>query len=139
MITITGVTRRFRRGSETVTALDNVSLTLSPGELTVAAGASGSGKTTLLSIIAGFERADIGTVTFQNAPSADLPWSALGFVPQSLTLAHELTVAENIDLPARLLPRRSTDIGLPTEELMSRLEIGHLAARCCSPPEIWSG
>jgi putative ABC transport system ATP-binding protein len=133
MITITGLTRRFRRGSETITALDGVSLTLVPGELTVAAGASGSGKTTLLSIIAGYERADSGSVTRNGAPTADLPWSKLGFVPQSLTLAHELTVAENVDLPARLFARRAgrgaIDTGPPTEELMARLEIGHLAQR----------
>ncbi len=133
MITISGLTRRFRRGSETITALDAVSLTLAPGELTVAAGASGSGKTTLLSIIAGYERADSGTVTLNGAPTAGLPWSKLGFVPQSLTLAHELTVAENIDLPARLFARRAgrgaIDTGPPTEELMARLEIGHLAQR----------
>ena len=81
MITISGLTRRFRRGSETITALDAVSLALVPGELTVAAGASGSGKTTLLSIIAGYERADSGTVTLNGAPTAGLPWSKLGFVP----------------------------------------------------------
>ena len=126
MIGIRNVTRRFRRGAETVTAVDDVSLDLYPGELTVAAGPSGSGKTTLLSIIAGYERADAGTVTSDGRPTAELPWTALGFVPQSLTLLDELSVAENVDLPGRLNPRAP---GMPTEEILDLLEIGHLAGR----------
>ncbi|HEY7175971.1 MAG TPA: ATP-binding cassette domain-containing protein, partial [Micromonosporaceae bacterium] len=55
-IAVDGLTRRFRRGPETIVAVDNVSFELSPGELTVAAGPSGSGKTTVLSILAGMER-----------------------------------------------------------------------------------
>jgi ABC-type lipoprotein export system ATPase subunit len=126
VISIHNVTRRFRRGAETVTAVDDVSLDLYPGELTVAAGPSGSGKTTLLSVIAGYERADAGTVTSEGRPTADLPWTALGFVPQSLTLLDELTVAENVDLPGRLNPRVP---GMPTEEILDVLEIAHLAGR----------
>jgi putative ABC transport system ATP-binding protein len=125
-ISVRHVTRRFRRGAESVTALDEVSMDLYPGELTVAAGPSGSGKTTLLSVIAGYERADAGSVTSDGRPTAGLAWPALGFVPQSLTLLDELTVAENVDLPWRLNP------GVPgwsTEELLELLEIGHLAGR----------
>ena len=125
-VSVRHVTRRFRRGAETVTALEHVSVELYPGELTVAAGPSGSGKTTLLSIIAGYERADAGSVTSGGRPTADLPWPALGFVPQSLTLLDELTVAENVDLPGRLNPRAP---GTPTGELLELLEIGHLAGR----------
>jgi putative ABC transport system ATP-binding protein len=125
-VSVRHVTRRFRRGAETVTALDDVSMDLYPGELTVAAGPSGSGKTTLLSVIAGYERADAGSVTSDGRPTAVLPWPALGFVPQSLTLLDELTVAENVDLPGRLNPGAP---GWPTEELLDLLEIGHLAGR----------
>jgi putative ABC transport system ATP-binding protein len=134
LISVTGVSRHFRRGAETVTALDDVSLEVVPGELTVAAGASGSGKTTLLSIIAGYERLDAGTVAFQGRPAVDLPWSVVGFVPQALSLVEELTVAENVDLPARLGParrrrRRATEPGWPTGDLLRSLEIAHLANR----------
>jgi putative ABC transport system ATP-binding protein len=127
VIEVRNLTRRFRRGAETVTALDDVSVDLYPGELTVAAGPSGSGKTTLLSIIAGYERADAGSVrTVDGRPTASLPWAALGFVPQSLTLLDELTVAENVDLPGRLDPGVP---GTAAEELLELLEIGHLAGR----------
>lgn len=126
MIVVSHITRRYRRGSETVTALDDVSVSIEPGALTVAAGPSGSGKTTLLSVIAGYEQPDAGTVTCWDRPTADLPWSALGFVPQALTLLEELSVAENVDLPGRLNRRVQ---GIPTAELLAALEIDHLADR----------
>lgn len=127
------LTRRFRRGAETVLALDDVSLELYGGELTVAAGPSGSGKTTLLSILAGVERPDAGRMrTYpplpENRPPDRLLWRHLGFVPQALALLDELTVAENVELPARL--DRSAGSPAPaTAELLERLEIDHLAGR----------
>ena len=50
-ITLEGVTRAYRVGDVTVTALDGVSLAIVPGEFTVILGPSGSGKTTLLNMI----------------------------------------------------------------------------------------
>ena len=131
-VVVENLTKRFRRGSETVTALDDVTLVLNPGELTVAAGPSGSGKTTLLSIIAGFETADAGAVRFESPlpvgvdPLA-MTWRDLAFVPQALALLDELTVRENVEMPALL--DRAADRGEPAEELLERFEIGHLADR----------
>jgi putative ABC transport system ATP-binding protein len=132
IVTVDGLTRRFRRGAETVVALDGVSLSLYPGEVTVAAGPSGSGKTTLLSIIAGYERPDAGTVTahppLPAGSPASLPWRYVAFVPQTLALLDELTVRENVDLPARLDPT-----GAPgphtLDDIMELLEIAHLGGR----------
>jgi putative ABC transport system ATP-binding protein len=130
------LTRRFRRGAETVLALDRVSLELYGGELTVAAGPSGSGKTTLLSILAGVERPDSGQLrTYpplpEHRPPERLPWRHLGFVPQALALLDELTVAENVELPAVLDHTAGSPAPASAEllELLDRLEIGHLAGR----------
>ena len=130
-VRVTGLTRRFRRRAETVTALDAVSLDLYPGEVTVAAGPSGSGKTTLLSILAGLEDIDGGTVTMypplpSGVPLGRMRWRDVVFVPQSLTLLDELTVRENIDLPARLAGATRNH---ETDVLLERLEIAHLADR----------
>jgi ABC-type lipoprotein export system ATPase subunit len=130
-LAVRGLARHFRRGPETVTALDNVSFALNPGELTVAAGPSGSGKTTLLSILAGLERVDSGTVETgdplpRGVPSARLTWRHLAFVPQSQALLEELSVRENVDLPARL--DRDAP-GQQTGEVLEALEIAHLADR----------
>jgi putative ABC transport system ATP-binding protein len=104
---VSGLTRRFQRGTESVLALDAVDLELFPGELVVAAGPSGSGKTTLLSILAGLDTPDAGAVHAlpplpRDAAPGDLTWAQLAFVPQSPVLLDELTIAENIELPARL-------------------------------------
>jgi putative ABC transport system ATP-binding protein len=156
VIAVEEVTRRFRRGAERVLALDRVSLKLYGGELTVAAGPSGSGKTTLLSILAGIERPDSGRVrTAPPLPAGTPPhllgWRHLAFVPQALALLDELTVAENVELPAVLDPPHPPDLphqphqpdrpdqagaGRTTAELLERLEIDHLAGRY---PSLTSG
>jgi putative ABC transport system ATP-binding protein len=124
-----GLTRRFRRGAETVTALDDVTFDLYPGELTVAAGPSGSGKTTLLSILAGLEQRDGGQVIMYPplppVPPERQSWRHVAFVPQALSLLDELTTRENIEMPALLDP----DGSVSTDELLARLEIDHLASR----------
>jgi putative ABC transport system ATP-binding protein len=131
-VVVSNLTKRFRRGAETVTAVDDVSLVVNPGELTVAAGPSGSGKTTLLSIIAGFETPDAGSVRFDaplpaGAEPLALTWRHLAFVPQALALLDELSVRENVDLPALLDP--AAPDGIPADDLLARLEIEHLAER----------
>jgi ABC-type lipoprotein export system ATPase subunit len=125
-VTVEGLTRQFRRGSETITALDSVSLDLYAGQLTVAAGPSGSGKTTLLSILAGLETSDGGRVTLRQPGSAGTRWRDVAFVPQSLALLDELTTRENIEIAAILDGRPEPEA---TDRLMERLEIGHLADR----------
>jgi len=131
LIAVAQLTRHYRRGAELVTALDDVSFEVHIGELTVAAGPSGSGKTTLLSILAGYETADTGRIVTlpplpPDVPPAALTWRHVGYVPQSVALLDELTVAENVDLPARLAASAS---GVPTGELLHRLDIAHLADR----------
>lgn len=58
------VSKRFRRGATEVVALDDVSLSLDPGDFVAVWGASNSGKTTLLRVAAGVVRADRGAVRF---------------------------------------------------------------------------
>jgi putative ABC transport system ATP-binding protein len=130
VISLRQVTKRFHRAAESVLALDDVSLDIYTGEFTVAAGPSGSGKTTLLSIMAGFERPDAGEVlAHPPLPPERQGWQHVAFVPQALALLDELTVAENINLAARLNPAPGQgDLPVP-EELLERLEIGHLADR----------
>ena len=140
IVTVSGITRRFRRGAESVLALDDVHLELYCGELTVAAGPSGSGKTTLLSIIAGLDAPDAGTVTTgpplpAGVPTGKLGWWHLAFVPQAPSLLDELTVRENVDLPALLNPAARAH-GADVDEILERLEITHLAGRY---PSLTSG
>ncbi len=75
-------------------ALDEVSFEAAPGELIAVLGPNGAGKTTLLSIIAGVQQASSGTVS--RSPRE------VGWVPQQSSLYAKLSVAENLELFARL-------------------------------------
>ena len=75
-------------------ALKGVSLSVTRGELAAVIGPNGAGKTTLLSILAGIQAPDEGSVS--KAPGE------IGWVPQQPALYGKLTVAENLELFARL-------------------------------------
>jgi putative ABC transport system ATP-binding protein len=126
------VSRHYRRGAERVTALEHVDLTLRRGEVVALVGPSGSGKTTLLNLLCGWERPDDGELHWRDgSPDLDQrPWADIAIVPQALGLLEDLTISENVLLPARLS-------GVPEtaeqqdrfEELMDSLAIGEFRTR----------
>jgi ABC-2 type transport system ATP-binding protein len=61
-VEVEGVTKRFRSGSDTITALDGVSLTVRKGEIFGLLGPNGAGKTTLISLLVGLTTPDEGVV-----------------------------------------------------------------------------
>jgi len=102
---VAGLTKTYRRGPEEVHALEEVSIRLGPGRMVGLMGRSGSGKTTLLNVLAGWERADAGSVVWLGDPEARLTerrWHEIAVLPQKFGLIEELTVKENIEYPARL-------------------------------------
>jgi ABC-2 type transport system ATP-binding protein len=95
MLAFANVTKRFGR----ITALDDVSLTIAPGEFFGLLGPNGAGKTTLMSLAAGLRAPDSGTVTVAGQPIATNGAAArrnLGLVPQTIALFQELTAEENL-------------------------------------------
>jgi len=90
------VTRRF--GS--FTAVDDVDLTVAPGEVVGLVGANGAGKTTLIRMILGLLSPTTGTVdVLGRAPSRELR-RRIGYVPQNLGLYRDLTTVENLEFRA---------------------------------------
>lgn len=83
------------------TAVDDVSLTLEPGEVVGLVGANGAGKTTLLRVLLGLEVATRGSVTVFGEAPASSDRHKLGYVPQGLGLYLELTVDQNIAFVAQ--------------------------------------
>jgi ABC-type lipoprotein export system ATPase subunit len=123
----THVGKSFVSGSTTVSVLSNIDLLIASGQMVALVGPSGSGKSTLLAIAVGWEEPTTGDVAVLGGdrPPGCIPWHELAIVPQALGLLDELTVAENITLPLRLMHRDTA----PAALLMNRLGIDHLAGR----------
>jgi ABC-type lipoprotein export system ATPase subunit len=132
VVDVRGLEKSYTRGDEQVHALRGVTLALHPGELVALVGPSGSGKSTLLNVLCGWERPDGGdldwTAELAGTTPDRLPWGRLAIVPQALGLLDDLTVEENILLPARLTGRLG-ELRPRAAELMTGLGIAHLAAR----------
>ena len=130
-IEIANVSKRFGA----FTALNDVSLTVHPGELVALLGPSGSGKTTLLRIIAGMERPTAGTVLFggQDLTGHSLRQRRVGFVFQHYALFRHMTVFENVAFGLRVKPRgqrpREAEIRERVMELLSLVQLDHFAKR----------
>lgn len=107
LIELHDVSRRYDEGPP---ALDNVSLRITAGEAVAILGPSGSGKSTLLNLVAGLDRPSTGTVTVDGvrvdelgeAGSARYRRAKIGMVFQFFNLLDDLTVADNVVLPAQL-------------------------------------
>ena len=127
VLEVRGLEKAFAAASGARKVLRGVDLTVARGEIVAVAGRSGSGKTTLLTIVARLEASDAGTVELQGAGEGAAPsWTDVALLPQSLGLLDELTVAENLGLPARL---GAVHRGGDAAEVMDQLGIDHLADR----------
>ncbi|MEE8397671.1 MAG: ABC transporter ATP-binding protein [Desulfobacterales bacterium] len=104
------ITKTYTVDHRVLTVLDDVSLTVDPGEFLVITGSSGSGKTTLLTLLSGLDRPTSGEVFIDQqditAASEDqlapLRNTVIGFVFQSFHLVPSMTAMENIMFPAEL-------------------------------------
>ncbi|OQR58882.1 ABC transporter ATP-binding protein [Streptomyces maremycinicus] len=112
VIDMRAVSRTYGEGPP---ALAGVTLSVAPGEALAVLGPSGSGKSTLLNLIAGLDRPSEGTVTvdglrvdqLDEAGSARYRRTKVGMVFQFFNLLDDLTVTDNVLLPAQLagMPR----------------------------------
>jgi putative ABC transport system ATP-binding protein len=110
LIQIKNVSRTFRRGSEEIHVLSELSLEVKAGEFLALMGPSGSGKSTLLNLIGGLDRADQGSVQIGEDRIASLndrqlaAWRArhVGFIFQFYNLMPALNAARNVELPLLL-------------------------------------
>ncbi|WP_392542593.1 ABC transporter ATP-binding protein [Oryzobacter telluris] len=122
VVRVEGVTHGERSPGRPI--IEDVSLVVHAGELVVVQGRSGSGKSTLCQLVAGLEPPDVGAVLVGGAPAAGLSdWSRVAALPQRFGLPAELTVAENVHLPAWLHGRPER------HDLLEALDVAHLADR----------
>jgi putative ABC transport system ATP-binding protein len=117
LVEIRNLTKRFRKGDEVITPLDDVDLDIEQEDFVSLMGPSGTGKSTLLNLIGGIDRPDAGTITVEGMDITRLSrgrladWRAahLGYIFQTHNLIPVLTAYENVELPVLLLPMSAAD------------------------------
>jgi sulfate transport system ATP-binding protein len=126
-IEIAGIVRRF--GPHTV--LNDVNLSVRPGELLALLGPSGSGKTTLLRLIAGLDQPDAGTISIDrtDALGRKPKERGVGFVFQHYALFRHMTVFENIAFSLRIRKAAKPEVNARVEELLKLIQLESLAGR----------
>src|SRR5690349_21746631 len=113
LVQINDVTKRYDRSGQP--AVDGITLEIAAGEAVAVMGPSGSGKSTLLNLIAGLDRPTTGAITVAGQRIDRLTETGMarcrrrgvGMIFQFFNLLDDLTVTDNVLLPAQLagLPR----------------------------------
>ena len=121
------ISKSYTIGDREICVLDNVSLSVAPGEFLVVEGSSGSGKTTLLSLLSGLDKPSTGRVLLADRDITDVSEDDLaplrnefiGFVFQSFHLVPSLTALENVMFPAEL--RHDPEAAAKAADLLQRV------------------
>jgi sulfate/thiosulfate transport system ATP-binding protein len=126
-IILTELNKRF--GPNLV--VNNLSLTLSEGELFVLLGSSGSGKSTVLRLIAGLTDLDSGKVELNGRDVTHLPPQerGVGFVFQNYSLFPHMTITENIEFGLRIRKVPAAERQQRSEELLDLVGLSGLGKR----------
>jgi len=136
LVEIRNVTKRYHKGGQAITPLDDVSMDIDRGEFVSLMGASGTGKSTLLNLIASIDKPDSGQIHIdglditQLSRSRQARWRAanMGYIFQTHNLVPVLTAFENLELPLLLLPmsrserRKRVGIALEAVDLLDRAD-----------------
>lgn len=115
MITVKNLQKVYGHGSSATHALRGVDIEVRPGEFVAVMGRSGSGKSTLLHILGLLDRPTDGAVLFEGKDVLKLSegertrfrLEELGYVFQEYSLLGEMTILENVYLPALCLGREN--------------------------------
>ncbi len=126
------VTKLYGSGQSATRAVDNVSLSIHPGEFVALVGPSGSGKTTMLAMLAGLLVPSMGKIqiagedltAMSEARRTRFRGRSIGFAFQSNNLVPYLNARENVELMLRLNGKLDSKNRKRTEELLIRLGLG---------------
>ncbi len=114
---VRGVSKTFRDGAQSVTALEDVSLSARPGEFITIIGPSGSGKSTLFNLITGLTEPDTGEIVIDCGP-AHKRAGRVGYMPQRDLLLPWRTVLDNVILGPELDGRPRGEARRRAREMM---------------------
>lgn len=134
MISIEHVSRRFGHGPTAVTALDDVSIHVEPGQIFGVVGQSGAGKSTLLRTVNALEKPDQGKVIVDGTDITALTGSALrqkrhdiGMVFQHFNLVGNRTVAQNVEFALEATGTPSAQRRQKAHDMLDLVGLAHRA------------
>lgn len=133
MIKITDLKKIYKTDEIETTALSDVNIEISQGELVAITGPSGCGKSTLLNIIGMIDKPDGGEYWFNGTQiagysekqRANLRKNNIGFIFQSFNLVNELTVFENVELPLLYTGTGVAERKRKVETLLEQMKMAH--------------
>ena len=142
MIELENITKVYKMGKVEVYALQDVTLSIKPGEMVAIIGASGSGKSTLMNIIGFLDKPTMGRYTFEGADVgklndnklAEMRNKKVGFVFQDYNLLSRASALSNVELPLIYSASRNK-----RKQAMEALERVGLGARAKHKPTELSG
>ncbi|HLW74718.1 MAG TPA: ABC transporter ATP-binding protein [Gammaproteobacteria bacterium] len=144
LVEVRGVTKEYRRGSETVHVLQELSLNIPNGDFLALMGPSGSGKTTLLNLLGGIDRPTAGSIVVEGTDIAQYGESELarwrahnvGFVFQLYHLLPVLSAERNVELPLLLTGLSASE---RKRRVQAAMQLTNIADRARHKPSELSG
>ncbi len=131
MISVKNISKKFGRGTNLLSALDDVSFNVEDGEFVVILGQSGSGKSTILNLIGCIDSPTSGTVLVDGVDVTKMSAKQLceyrnkniGFVFQSFYLEPAYSVTDNILLPLTIAGAKRQIKDAKAKELLEKLNL----------------
>lgn len=130
-LVLSNLVKEFGNGKEKVTAVEELSLTIEPGEFVTLLGPSGCGKTTTLRMIAGFETPTKGRIELDGVDLSALTPDKrpMGMVFQSYALFPHMSVYENVSYGLKVEKVNREEIQRRVSEVLASMSLSQLANR----------
>src|SRR5512141_784852 len=127
LLELCNVTRRFG----TLTAVQDVTLSIEAGEFFTLLGPAGCGKTTLLRMIAGFDLPDAGHILLEGRDFGDTPPEKrpIHTVFQSYALFPHMTVAQNVAFPLKMSGKPAAEIEATLKDAIAQVHLEEFSGR----------
>ncbi len=127
------ISKTFVQGDQTLTVLDDINLTIQPGDQVAIMGVSGAGKSTLMHILGGLDKPSSGEVSLEGQKIFELSEKQrglvrnrkLGFVYQFHHLLNEFSALENVQIPLMIRGDGVAASKKQATELLKRVGLGH--------------
>lgn len=116
---VRGLTRVFGEN----TAVDDVSFTVQPGQMTGFIGANGAGKTTTMRMMMGVLRISSGQVLWNGAPIKDSDRASFGYMPEERGLYPKQTVLDQLGYLGQLRGLSRSDALTEASRLLERFNL----------------